>query len=619
MIVNRPVIIQGNSDFAKKSDVEGSTAIPATVNFIRTAGYVLQGDGGGGLYKRGASEPGHSGKIRDSNSVWWELADVKVNVKQFGAVGDGTTDDTTAIRAAISFGNEIHFPAGTYLVSGHIAIPDGKIVRGAGRQNTILKRSTSDTTTATITDSDATAFTSRNTLVFIESGGTYTTLSDMTLSGNSDATTGTTLIETGNNARFVNLERLRGVTGRIGLRTSGELWMSKLSQVTFTNCEKGIDASNSGFKTSLNVRNVYLENCGTGYQFTNTQYSVFDACGADHIARPLTKPYDGADVNPYGVEFGDEATSLGVYNFSNCKAIAVNSCGTENSWGNGAVRNQASEVVVNGFRIYNLQSAYLPNYGSFPAYGVGPFQFETENGSFEISGVSIDTYTQRAATSTLVYFCGFNFLEATYGAKDFAMVSLLGGQIGTWSNAVFGGQGNVSKYCRDKRSIADEAFTMLVSDHTGTDVSTAQPFFGTGADEITLVPGSWEFELVARIARSAGTVSHTTSLVFGGTATYTSFGYTAIFGQAVGSVNADAQTRRAGAATEFIMTAASIDATEQIHVFVRGMARVNAAGTIIPQFKYSAAPGGVPTVISNSFFRIRRIGTSGVSSIGAVS
>ena len=38
-----------------------------------------------------------------------------VNVKDFGAVGDGTTDDTTAIQAAIATGRRIYWPDGTYL------------------------------------------------------------------------------------------------------------------------------------------------------------------------------------------------------------------------------------------------------------------------------------------------------------------------------------------------------------------------------------------------------------------------------------------------------------------------------------------------------------------------
>ena len=38
-------------------------------------------------------------------------------------------------------------------------------------------------------------------------------------------------------------------------------------------------------------------------------------------------------------------------------------------------------------------------------------------------------------------------------------------------------------------------------------------------------------------------------------------------------------------------------------VRLRGTLRLNAGGTIIPQFQFSAAPGGAPTILCNSFFR----------------
>lgn len=39
-----------------------------------------------------------------------------VSVKDFGAVGDGVTDDTAAIQAALATGHHVHIPAGTYAV-----------------------------------------------------------------------------------------------------------------------------------------------------------------------------------------------------------------------------------------------------------------------------------------------------------------------------------------------------------------------------------------------------------------------------------------------------------------------------------------------------------------------
>lgn len=47
---------------------------------------------------------------------------MQINVRDFGAVGDGETDDTEAIQRAIDAAvslpepSVIHFPAGTYIV-----------------------------------------------------------------------------------------------------------------------------------------------------------------------------------------------------------------------------------------------------------------------------------------------------------------------------------------------------------------------------------------------------------------------------------------------------------------------------------------------------------------------
>lgn len=67
---------------------------------------------------------------------------IQLNVKNFGAKGDGITDDHPAIINAIdnlngSFGY-IYFPPGEYLMKSTISLPDSCILKGDGSENTSL-------------------------------------------------------------------------------------------------------------------------------------------------------------------------------------------------------------------------------------------------------------------------------------------------------------------------------------------------------------------------------------------------------------------------------------------------------------------------------------------------
>ena len=67
-----------------------------------------------------------------------------LSVKDFGARGDALTDDTTAIAAAMAgaAGRPVYFPAGTYIVSSTLALPDGIHLVGDGRA--VLKQRASN-------------------------------------------------------------------------------------------------------------------------------------------------------------------------------------------------------------------------------------------------------------------------------------------------------------------------------------------------------------------------------------------------------------------------------------------------------------------------------------------
>jgi len=69
------------------------------------------------------------------------FADV-VNVKDFGAVGDGITNDTAAIQAAINagYGKAVYIPAGTYLVTSTINISGSNITIYGNGYNSIINR-----------------------------------------------------------------------------------------------------------------------------------------------------------------------------------------------------------------------------------------------------------------------------------------------------------------------------------------------------------------------------------------------------------------------------------------------------------------------------------------------
>lgn len=61
-----------------------------------------------------------------------------LSVKQYGATGDGTTDDTAAIQAAVTAGDMVFFPNGTYKVTSAISIPSNRTLVGEGASSVIL-------------------------------------------------------------------------------------------------------------------------------------------------------------------------------------------------------------------------------------------------------------------------------------------------------------------------------------------------------------------------------------------------------------------------------------------------------------------------------------------------
>ena len=91
-----------------------------------------------------------------------------VSVKDFGAVGDGVTDDTAAMQAAIdSAAGWVFVPQGTYLTSSPLVIPHNTSITGVGLSSKILNT----TTTA---------------LYFSTTGAGYVSVDNISIRGDTD-------------------------------------------------------------------------------------------------------------------------------------------------------------------------------------------------------------------------------------------------------------------------------------------------------------------------------------------------------------------------------------------------------------------------------------------------
>jgi len=79
--------------------------------------------------------PYTSAVVRTGNSKWSDI----VSVKDFGAVGNGSTNDTAAIQAAINTGKHVYFPTGTYYITNALTInTQGQTLSGDGQRRSAI-------------------------------------------------------------------------------------------------------------------------------------------------------------------------------------------------------------------------------------------------------------------------------------------------------------------------------------------------------------------------------------------------------------------------------------------------------------------------------------------------
>jgi hypothetical protein len=148
-----------------------------------------------------------------------------------------------------------------------------------------------------------------------------------------------------------------------------------------------------------------------------------------------------------------------------------------------------------------------------------------------------------------------------------------------------------------------------------TDDANAHPVFGSSNDEFNVEASTAYFFEGFYELTGMGATTRTTATLFGGTATLNAIRYYAII--QTGTANAlgtTQSTKSCIAATAQVLNATATTAAE--FIWVRGIVRINAAGTFIPQVKHSAGTAGTILVQTNTFFRIYPIGITSVAAVG---
>ncbi|MCQ6563145.1 glycosyl hydrolase family 28-related protein [Paenibacillus mendelii] len=290
--------------------------------------------------------------VAASGARFERIIDDMINVKWFGAKGDGLHDDTTAIQQAIDAKQgTVFLPKGRYLTSAPIVVQTGDALVGEGPEVTIIEKTT--TTAATLgTRTMWSAVDNYNVdavIIALAPNDDYVRYLHIEGIMAKRGETPTTLPKNASYCFYApriyfltqkNVEYRHAETGYY----TANAWMVTLERVSSRWVNKGFvcgdyDAQGGG-GTSHTVTSCWAGGCEKWAWKINVSYSNFIACGADYIGFNADNPPEY------------------VYQLRGI-ALTLTGCGTEEARGTLISVHDipsiglASSVNIVGFMTYN--------------------------------------------------------------------------------------------------------------------------------------------------------------------------------------------------------------------------------------------------------------------------
>ena len=305
--------------------VDAFTAIPVATNVISSNNV---------SYNQGST-----GAV--TTNVQAKLAQT-VSVKDFGAKGDGTTDDTSSIQAALTYlgvnGGRLYFPTGTYLISSTLTASATTykelIIYGDGGASVV--NAPMNAPIFNITSNNVHI----ENMEFNGSQANYATYTNSTLFVGSN-TLGT----------FLNLN-LKYFRAGINIQNTS---MASIERCHISNCVYGISCVIVGgavpFINLVNISNSYVEYCVTGiaaqaWYACNIYNTVFQQCGnfggilTNVVSCTFNAVWCEANTN------GDFAFTDSTPNLINCRFSASNSTTYTYTSGWGALAKTRGQIAA---------------------------------------------------------------------------------------------------------------------------------------------------------------------------------------------------------------------------------------------------------------------------------